>query len=115
MTPYIIAGIFVVALYGVIALRNLVKKIVALSFANSAIIMFFVHFGSLSGTRPPMVDGSPGAVVDPVPQALMLTAIVVGVCVTSVALVLVYRIYRRHGTLDARELERQVWSEGDGE
>ncbi len=115
MTPFIIAGIFIVAIYGLIALRNLVKKIVALSFANSAIIMFFVHFGSLSGAEPPITNGSPGRVVDPVPQALMLTAIVVGVCVTSVALVLVYRIYRRHGTLDARELERRVWSERDDE
>ena len=39
----------------------------------------------------------------------MLTAIVVGVCVTSLALVLVYVLYRRYGTLDMEELERRVW------
>jgi multisubunit Na+/H+ antiporter MnhC subunit len=39
----------------------------------------------------------------------MLTAIVVGVCVTALAVVLVYRLYRKFGTLDMREIERRAW------
>jgi multicomponent Na+:H+ antiporter subunit C len=49
--------------------------------------------------------------VDPLPQALMLTAIVVGVCIVALALALVHRLYRRFETLDIREIERQVWGD----
>ena len=109
MSWYLIGAIFVVGLWGVIAIPNLVKKVVALSLMNSAIILFFVYFGSLSGDTAPILTGAEGTPVDPLPQALMLTAIVVGVCVVALALVLVYRLYRRFGTLDAREIERKVW------
>jgi multicomponent Na+:H+ antiporter subunit C len=109
MTWYLIGAIFLVGLWGVISLPNLIKKVVALSIANSAIILFFVYFGSLSGDTAPIMTGDVGRPVDPLPQALMLTAIVVGVCVVTLALVLVYRLYRRYGTLDIREIERLVW------
>jgi multicomponent Na+:H+ antiporter subunit C len=51
--------------------------------------------------------------VDPLPQALMLTAIVVGVCVMALALVLVYRLYARFRTLDVREIEQRLWKGDD--
>ena len=47
--------------------------------------------------------------VDPLPQALMLTAIVVGICVVALALVLVYRLYLKFGTLDMRRIEKKAW------
>ena len=109
MSWYLIGAIFLVGIWGVIAVPNLIKKVVALSIANSGIILFFVYFGSLSGETAPILTGEPGRPVDPLPQALMLTAIVVGVCVVALALVLVYRLYRRYQTLDIREIERRVW------
>ena len=112
MSWYLIAAIFVVGIWGVIALPNLIKKVIALSVANSAIIVFFVYFGSLSGSTAPILSpDAPVGVrpVDPLPQALMLTAIVVGVCITALALALIYRLYKRYGTLDARVIERAVW------
>ncbi|MFP4375430.1 MAG: sodium:proton antiporter [Spirochaetales bacterium] len=111
MTWYLIGAIFLAGIWGIIAQRNLIKKIVGLSIANSAIIMFFIYFGSLSGTGAPIVgdEGLEMRPVDPVPQALMLTAIVVGICIVALGLVLVYRLYRRYGTLDMAEIERQVW------
>lgn len=112
MSWYLIAAIFVVGIWGVIAIPNLIKKVIALSIANSAIIVFFVYFGSLSGrTAPILSPDAPAGVppVDPLPQALMLTAIVVGVCITALALALIYRLYKRYGTLDARAIERAVW------
>ena len=105
---YLIGVIFLIGLWGLIAVRNLVKKVVALSIANSAVIMFFVYYASLSGTDAPIVGGG-GVPADPLPHALMLTAIVVGVCVASLALVMVYVLYRRYGTLDMEELEGRVW------
>ena len=109
MTWYLIGAIFLVGLWGVISVANLIKKVVALSIMNSAIILFFVYFGSLSGNTAPILTEIEGTPVDPLPQALMLTAIVVGICVVALALVLVYRLYQRYGTLDIGEIERQVW------
>ena len=109
MAWYLIGALFLTGLWGVISLPNLVKKVAALSIANSAIILFFVYFGSLSGETAPILTGNQGRPVDPLPQALMLTAIVVGICVISLALALVYRLYRRYQTLDIRKIERRVW------
>lgn len=112
MASYLIGAIFLVGLWGVIAVPNLIRKVIALSIANSAIIILFVHYASLSGDSAPILTGE-GTPVDPLPHALMLTAIVVGICVLALALALVYRLYRRYGTLDIREIERRVW--GDAE
>ncbi len=109
MAWYLIGAIFLAGVWGLIALPNLIKKVVALNIANSAIILFFIYFGSLSGDTAPIMGDGAGTPVDPLPQALMLTAIVVGVCVVALALGLVYRLYTRYGTLDIREIERKVW------
>jgi multicomponent Na+:H+ antiporter subunit C len=108
MVWILIGAIFMVGLWGVVNRANMVKKIMGLSIANSGIILLFVYYGSLSGDTDP-IEGSGGNMVDPMPQALMLTAIVVGVCVMAMALVLVYRLYLKYGTLDMREVERKAW------
>ncbi len=113
MSWYLIGAIFLVGVWGLISIPNLIKKVVALSIANSAIILLFIYFGSMSGDSAPILTERPGVPVDPIPQALMLTAIVVGVCVVALALVLVYRLYRRFGTLDIRAIERAVWKSDD--
>lgn len=109
----LIAILFLISLWGIIAERNMVRKVIALTFANSAVTILFVYYASLSGdTAPILTEG--GRPVDPIPHALMLTAIVVGVCVVALALVLVYQLYQRFGTLDMSEIERRVWH-GDDE
>lgn len=111
MTWYLIAALFLVGLWGVIALNNVIRKVIGLTFMNSAIILFFVYYGSIGGRRAPILadERATTGLADPLPQALMLTAIVVGICVVAVALVIVFRLYQRFGTLDIRELERRAW------
>lgn len=106
---YLTGAIFTVGIWGVIGCANLVRKVIALSFANSAVILFFVLQAAEAGSAPPIAVGAV-APADPVPHALMLTAIVVGVCIIALALALTYALYRRHGTLDMHELERRIWS-----
>ena len=53
------------------------------------------------------LDGAP----DPVPQAMVLTAIVIGVGVQALALTLVIRIRQRYGTLDVQEARRRMQAE----
>jgi multicomponent Na+:H+ antiporter subunit C len=113
MAWYLIGAVLLIGLWGLLAKRNLIKKILALSIANSGIVMFFIYYGSRSGATAPINPPDGKEMVDPLPQALMLTAIVVGVCVMALALVLVYRLYARFRTLDVREIERRLWK-GDG-
>lgn len=109
MSWYLIGAVFLIGIWGLLSRRNLIKKVLALGIANSAIVLFFVYYGSLSGETAPILGADDAAMVDPMPQALMLTAIVVGICVVALALALVVRIYRATGSLDMRSVEKKVW------
>ncbi|MBD3305017.1 Na+/H+ antiporter subunit C, partial [candidate division KSB3 bacterium] len=89
LTGYLILAFFLLGVWGLLSRRNLIKKVIALYITNSSIVIMFVYLGSLSGTTAPILVGETHDIVDPVPQALMLTAIVVGICLTSLALALV--------------------------
>ena len=108
----LILGMFLIGLAGLVSKRNLVKKAYALAIINSAVVLLFIIEGSSIGSEAPLLgEGGTGlgnAFVDPVPQALMLTAIVVGVCVSALALALAYRLYKAYGTLDIDALRKKV-------
>ncbi len=108
MTWVLIALLFLLGLWGLLVKRNLIKKVMSLGILNSAVVILFIYAGSLSGSGAPIMVEGVGRPVDPVPQALMLTAIVVGICVTALALVFVRILYRRYGTLDVREIEAKA-------
>jgi multicomponent Na+:H+ antiporter subunit C len=105
---YLIVILFLLGVSGMILKDNLIKKIIALNILNSSIVMFFVYFGSLSGSEVPILLQGVKDIVDPMPQALMLTAIVIGICLTAVALALIQRIFERFGTLSASKIERET-------
>jgi multicomponent Na+:H+ antiporter subunit C len=93
-----------VGLYGMLAARNLVKKIIAMTIFQSAIYLFFIEGSVKLGATVPVIDPAVGSdpvdYVNPLPHLLILTAIVVGVAVVGVALSLLIRIHHAHGTLD---------------
>ncbi len=96
-----------VGLYGLIACDNLIRKIMCLTIVQGVIIMSFVTSGYYANRVAPILD-FPGAVyVDPVPQALMLTAIVIGVCFNALALVLIVKYYHHHGTIEVSEIHER--------
>ena len=101
-----IFAIFLVGAWGLVVKRHLIKKVIALNIISSAIVILFIYLGSLQGASAPILVDGVSNIVDPIPQALMLTAIVVGVCTTDLALVLAYKIYRVYQTLDLTEIER---------
>jgi len=104
----LIALLLLVSLGGMILSKNLIRKVMALNMLNSAVIILFIFFGSLKGTHAPILVDSEMDIVDPIPQALMLTAIVVGICITALALAFIYRLYDRYGTTELPEIEHQV-------
>ena len=89
-----------IGVYGVIASPNLVKKVVALNVFQVGIFLFFISAGYVAGGAPPVAGHGDATLVSPLPHVLILTAIVVGVSLTAVALALIVRIYAEFGTLD---------------
>ncbi|MCS7206752.1 MAG: cation:proton antiporter subunit C [Dehalococcoidia bacterium] len=110
--PYFLtAALLVLGLYGMLAKRNLFKQVIGMTIFQTAIFLFFIQGAAKWGGTVPVLDPArgtdPAQYVNPLPHVLILTAIVVGVANTGVALALLYTIHRRFGTLDeARILEK---------
>lgn len=103
-----------IGLYGIICKRNLLKKVIGLTYFQAAIILFFIIVAFKDqGTVPVQLhsDGPPPAgYINPLPHALMLTAIVVGVATVGVALSLLLKVYARFQTVDESTLQEKLRS-----
>jgi len=113
----LVLALLAIGLYGVLARDNLVKKVIGLTIFSTAIYLFFIEGSVQVGGTVPIIDGrgsDPALYVDPLPHLLILTAIVVGVGVTGVALALIVRLYRRFGSLSEIEIARQLDEEAEG-
>ncbi len=108
--------LMMIGFYAMIGKQNLVKKLLGMNIFQTAIILFFVSTGVKKGGGIPIVDKYAGLagtidasqIDNPLPHVLMLTAIVVGVSVTGVALAVLQRIYREYGTLEEPEILEKV-------
>ena len=117
--PYAFVVLFIVlALIGLVFSQNLIKKIIALNIFQAAIIFFFIVFAHRFHASVPVIDSAigdhPQNYVDPLPHGLMLTAIVVSVAMTGVALGLTIQIWRRYRTLHEDELLVACRDDGAG-
>lgn len=90
--------------YMMIGSRNFIKKIIGMNVFQTGIFLFFIASAYVTGASSPVLDLE-GPYVSPLPHVLILTAIVVGVSLTAVALALVVRIYGEYGTLREDVLE----------
>ena len=96
------AGLFGCALHMILS-RNLVRLLLGLSLVTTAVNMVLFLAGRVRSTQPPLiVEGAERLQesADPVPQALVLTAIVIGFALTVVLTSLALRAFKAHGTLD---------------
>ena len=96
--------IVALAVYGLVVSDNLIRKIMCLTILESMIILAFLGTGYAEGRTAPILSDTTCPMVDPVPQALMLTAIVIGVCFNSLALAFIVKLYQKSRTLNASEL-----------
>ncbi len=109
---WVVFVLMMVGLYIVIERDNLVKKVMGLNIFQSAVIFFYIVMGKIQGgTAPILIEGDHHGATDvlysnPLPHVLMLTAIVVGVANTSLALALVLRIQEAYGTTEEDEIVR---------
>lgn len=101
--------LFCIGLYNVIVRRNIIKKIIGLNIMETSVFFLLISIGYLDGGKVPVqVEGfDPSKLVNPLPQALILTGIVVAVSVTALALALAILLYRQYGTLDVDRLMKE--------
>jgi multicomponent Na+:H+ antiporter subunit C len=104
---WVVIGLMLVGLYVVIANANLVKTIVGLSIFQSGVFLLFISFGKVEGGTAPIAVEGITVYSNPLPHVLILTAIVVGVATTAVALALAIRIHGEYGSLEEDDIARQ--------
>ena len=107
--------LILVGLYGALTNRNILRMIVAFAVANTGVNLVLVGIGHMAGrTAPILNEAVPVAeaaerIIDPVPQALVLTAIVIGVGVTALMLAYAYKLFETKGTLDISKYTELKW------
>ena len=105
-------ALFLVGLYAVVAKKNIIKIIVGVLILDYAINMLLVLMGYRAGGEAPIVgEGqSPAAMarnaVDPLPQAMVLTSIVIGLGITALMVALALRLHEKYGTFDMNDIRR---------
>jgi len=103
MITYLLCFVlFIVGLYGVLTRKNLIKIIIGLSVMEYSIYLFLTIIGYIEGGVAPIIDPLDAAdkVVDPLPQAFVLTAIVIGLATTALLLAIAIRLYKKYKTFD---------------
>lgn len=103
---FVFVLLMMLGFYVLIASRNLVKKIVGLNIFQTSVFILYISFGRVDGGAPPITEEGTTVYSNPLPSVLILTAIVVGVATTSLALSLVIRIRASYGTIEEDLIER---------
>ena len=105
-------AVLLVGIYAVVAKKNLVKIIIGVLMLDYAVNLLLVLVGYRSGGRAPILsEGQSGAqmaatAVDPLPQAMVLTSIVIGLGLTALMVALAIRLYEKYKTFDMNEIRR---------
>ncbi|MBP3341538.1 MAG: cation:proton antiporter subunit C [Peptococcaceae bacterium] len=98
-------------MFGMIISNNYMKKMMAMNVMQVAVILFFLCFAQKTGGMIPILNGvttDPSLYINPLPHALMLTAIVVSLGTTGVAIALLMRIKETYGSVEEDEILRRA-------
>jgi len=107
--------LIIVGLWGMLTQRNIIKIIIGFSIIDTGIHLLIVSIGYIKGKTAPIIDSTMtkadavNRVVDPIPSALVLTAIVIGLAVTALMLVYAVNLYQRKQSLDINDFEELKW------
>ena len=94
---------FFIGFYGIITSKNVIKSIVFISILEMAVIIFWVGIGFRVGMVPPVrhfLFEEMVYIADPLPQALMITAIIIGMSVTAANIVMLITLVRKVKSTD---------------
>jgi multicomponent Na+:H+ antiporter subunit C len=101
---WVVIFLMMTGLYVVISRANLIKKVIGLNIFQVSVIMFYLSMGKVKGGTAPIIAEGIEVYSNPLPHVLMLTAIVVGVATSAVALALIVRIKEAYGTIEEDEI-----------
>ncbi|MDD5392758.1 MAG: NADH-quinone oxidoreductase subunit K [Thiothrix sp.] len=107
--------LILMGLYGALTNRNILRIIVSFTVADTGVNLVLVAVGYMHGRTAPILDEAVSAaqavtrIIDPVPQALVLTAIVIGLGVTALMLTYAYKLYEVKGILDISKCKDLKW------
>ncbi len=104
---WIVIILMMIGFYIVIAQSNLVKKIIGLNIFQTSVFIFYISTGKVEGGTAPILAEGITLYSNPLPHVLILTAIVVGIATTALALALVVRIREAYGTIDELEIQQR--------
>jgi len=110
--PIIGVLLIVIGAWGMLTQRNMLKMVIGFSIIDTGVHLMIVAIGYVTGGTAPILDADVTAgtpFVDPVPSALVLTAIVIGLAVTAVMLTYVVRLARTKGTLEVSSYREMKW------
>ena len=102
---WIVIVLMMMGFYMVISQHNLIKKIVGLNVFQVSVFVFYISMGKIKGGTAPILADGIEIYSNPLPHVLILTAIVVGVATSALALALTVRIHDAYGTIEEDEIE----------
>ena len=102
---WVVIFLMMTGFYIVIARGNLIKKVIGLNIFQTSVFLMYLTIGKVSGGTAPIVEEGFEVYSNPLPSVLILTAIVVGVATTAVALALVVRIREAYETIEEDEIK----------
>jgi len=109
MMVYVLCFIlFLIGLYGILTQRNLIKIVIGLSIMEFSVFLLLALIGYIEGGEAPIIkpDEPIPSFVDPLPQAMVLTAIVIGLATFALLMSLAIRLYKKYKTFDIRKINQ---------
>lgn len=104
---WVVIFLMMTGFYMLISRLNLIKKVIGLNIFQISVFLLYLTMGKVEGGTAPILDSDHGRYSNPLPSVLMLTAIVVGIATTSVALALIVRIREAYGSIEEDEILSQ--------
>jgi len=104
---WVVIALMMIGLYIVIAHGNLIKKIVGLTLFQTSVFIFYISMAKVNGGTAPILADDIIVYSNPLPHVLILTAIVVGIATTALALSLVVRIKETYGSIEEENIQHQ--------
>ena len=103
-------GLMLIGIAGIVLSAHLVRVIFGIAILEAGANLLLLLATYREGAAAPILVGGefPATMADPVPQALVLTAIVIGVGILALTLSLALRVHRAYGTLDLREIRLRM-------
>ncbi len=108
-------SLILIGFWGMLTRKNLIKIVLSLGISETGLQLAMIAIGYIHGRTAPILDSAVNRslavqqVVDPVPQALVLTAIVIGVAVNALMLTFVIQLYQKKQTLNVSDYRELKW------